>query len=174
MTHGILACCTNSNTSPSHSPSILLHLSVCTFLFACTVCISLSACTASHDVSHVRECLGGAHVRGSSASRCYCLSNHLSRRQKKSHDATAKESNNEPTARQTRQQALTSPQHQSLLARQEGSCQEEEERFMQQTLRETVEQCMHSEQLPQLSKLPQVCCLEQLSSAVSIHHDTNV
>lgn len=50
MTHGILACCTIPNTSPSHSLSTLHHLSVCMFLFACTVSMSLSACTASHDV----------------------------------------------------------------------------------------------------------------------------
>lgn len=31
---------------------------------------------------------------------------------------------------------------------------------MQQALRETLEQCMHSQQFPQLSNLPQVCLLE--------------
>lgn len=38
---------------------------------------------------------------------------------------------------------------------------------MQQALRETLEQCMLSEQLPQLSNLPQVCLLEH---TVCSHH----
>ena len=154
MMLGILACCTVLEALPSHSLFIQSN-----FLCACTV-------------SPIRNCQSDAHDRGST-SWCCCLGNQLRCRQKRSHGAAAKESKSEPTARQTGQHALASPQHHSLQPQQAGSCQGEEECFMQ-ALREVIEHCMHSEQLPQLSKLPQVCCLEQSSRAIAISHDTNV
>ena len=75
-------------------------------------------------------------------------------RQKRSHRAPAKEGNDVPTASLTGQYAAKSPPHK--MQAQQGSCQEEQ-LAIQQALRETLEQCMRSEQLPQLTNLPQVC-----------------
>ena len=106
----------------------------------------------------IENCPAAAHHRGL-VSWCCCLSSQSSYRQKRSHGTPAKEGTDEPTASPSGQHITSPPQHLIVHPQTEGNYYTEE-CFMQQALKETLEQCMRSEQLPRLSNLPQVCLLE--------------
>ena len=99
------------------------------------------------------------------------LTNQFWRRQKRSHNVPSEESVDEPTPSLTGQHAITSPQHSKSRPR----CGEEE-LFMQQALREILDHCMRSGQLPELSNFQQVCfsnCKRVCASATTWRHVFN-
>lgn len=79
-------------------------------------------------------------------------------RQKRSDSEPVREGVDVPAADLTGRPATASLQHETLQAQEGGY--HAEELAIQQALRETLEQCMQSEQLPKISNLHQVCPAE--------------